>query len=752
MTALNHQSTIGEAAASVLRPGKRVWILLTLFSGVVFLIGILLSRNMTGPVFYEDGMGYLANARHLAGTRISPELAPTGFYYPGYSMLIAPLYLMPIGPDSIHQGVLLLNAALGSFQFLLGYFFLRRLVGIGTLSAVAASLVAALYPGVLLLQSYAFSDNLFRVVFLGCVIAAGLYFRKESIWRGALLGLLASLAYAVHPRGLGVVAVTAVLLLASAFNKRRTLSALGGLATLVVVTTGLRVVNQLLIEAMYRSDDRSLVDLLSRLLDADFWLAIPIRASGQVWYLAVATAGLLPIGVTVAAIGARRGWRALRRGERASPEDATLSYLLITSAVLFAMAVVFMTPDDRGLQRLDHLVYGRYNDSFVVVFVMLAVSRLVQYREDVKTGDSGLRGRLAIVTIAVMGVAATLLGVLGADDLASGLPFAPTSAIGISAYVDGEAAIPVFVATVGGALLATLVLVPVLEPRVPKRVGFAVLCVAFVGFSFVAEQRVLRGFNEYWMNLLTLDETVDYVGAPEVIGYDEADLSLHGLNGYQFWLDLTDFEMFDSESGEDPPDVDLVIASETWNEAERLEARLIAIEPRLDQGLWVLPGETQNDMAEAGYLLSADPTAQLPDEAMASEVEIVHGLNQPDSLMVGQSRTIQVRVRHLGEGSPWIPMGAWAPSPVEGAVRLVARWIPAGESDVAAVQIAELPRTVLPGEEVTIDLVVSASASDNPLEAGSYTLRLGLIQEGSRWFEDVGDPQLDLELSVTAGS
>jgi hypothetical protein len=419
--------------------------------------------------------------------------------------------------------------------------------------------------------------------------------------------------------------------------------------------------------------------------------------------------------------------------------------------VLFAIAVIFMTPVDQGLGRLDHLIYGRYNDGFAFVFVLLAVSLLLQFRDDVKTGGRGLTRRLAIVSITVIVVAATLLGVLGAADLASGRPFAPTSAIGISAYAMGAEAIPLLAATFGGVIVAAIVILLMLVPRVPKWSGFALLCVVFVGFSFIAEHRVLRGFNEHWMNLLTLDETVRYVGAPEVIGYDEADRSLQGLNGYQFWLDLTDFELFNSELGETPPDVDLVIASETWDEAERWEARLLAIEPVLDQGLWVLPGEAQDDMAEAGYLLAADPTAPLPDAAMASEIEIVDGLNRRDSLMVGQSTTIQARVRHVGEGSPWIPMGAWAPSPVEGAVRLVARWIPAGETDVAAIQIAELPRTVLPGEEVTIDLEVRATASDIPLEAGNFTLRIGLIQEGVRWFEDVGDPQLDLEVSLTAG-
>jgi hypothetical protein len=79
---------------------------------------------------------------------------------------------------------------------------------------------------------------------------------------------------------------------------------------------------------------------------------------------------------------------------------------------------------------------------------------------------------------------------------------------------------------------------------------------------------------------------------------------------------------------------------------------------------------------------------------------------------------------------------------------LVARWIPAGQADVAALQIAELPRTVLPGEEVEVEIEVTPSTEDGPLAPGEYVLRLGLVQEGYGWFEASGDPQVDLALEV----
>ena len=190
MTATSDEASIDEQHLHTGRTDltrDRARILLIAGAGLIFFVSIVLSRNMTGPIVYEDGLGYFANARYLAGTRIVPELAPIQFYYPGYSLLIAPLYWFPIGPELVYKGVRLLNAALGSVQFLLGYFFLHRVIAVGRRVAIWSSLAAALYPGVLLLQSYEYADNLFRVVFLACVISAGLLVQRSSLGRSVLL-------------------------------------------------------------------------------------------------------------------------------------------------------------------------------------------------------------------------------------------------------------------------------------------------------------------------------------------------------------------------------------------------------------------------------------------------------------------------------------------------------------------------------------------------------------------------------------
>lgn len=712
------------------------------------MIALVLSRNMTGPIVYEDGLGYFANARYLAGNRAVPSLAPMSFYYPGYSLLIAPLYLLLKTPEAVYQGVLVLNAGLGSLQFLLGYLFLTRFIGWERSVSIWSATAAALYPGVLLLGNYEYSDNLFRVVFVAFAVAAGAFFEKNSVPRGLLLGGVAAFSYWVHPRGLGLVVVTGTLLavVGGAWKKGRFRSAVPGLSILMVGVFGLQRLNSQLIDAMYRFGDRSTVSYIARLLEPAFWLEVPVRVSGQIWYLTAATAGLFPVGLVVVVVATWRCVPAVRRRGWPSPDEGASLLLLGAATALFGISVIFMTsPDARIPARLDHLIYGRYNDGFVVVFVMLGLGYLLQQSERLRTPRSRLPN-WPTLTLVVMMISATILAVAGSEQLASGRPFAPISALGISVYVFEEATIPILLATVASGLLASLV-VAVL-PRISMHGTAAVLCVAFVGLSFAAEHKVLSRFNEYWMNLLTLHHSVRVVGPPTVMGYDEGMLSLHGLNGYQFWLDRTEFRLFNSTTGDDPPDVDLLIASETWSGAESFGGRLIAVEPRLDQGLWVLPGELQDSLERGGFLLSSDPVRELPVEAMASSIAVERGLRAGDVLRPGEVRSVQVRVRHEGKGSPWVPLGAWAPSPVEGSVRLVARWIPVGGRDVAAVQLAELPRTVLPGEEVLVTMRISPTRDGLSLGSGEYVVRLALVQEGVKAFEDAGDALLDVPVRV----
>ncbi|HET7511002.1 MAG TPA: hypothetical protein VFJ65_12230, partial [Solirubrobacterales bacterium] len=75
---------------------------------VLFIARLILSLFRTGPVLVADEVGYLTNARVLAGGAAG-QLEQAPFYRGGYSLLIAPLVNLSSNPTFVYHLVLVLN-------------------------------------------------------------------------------------------------------------------------------------------------------------------------------------------------------------------------------------------------------------------------------------------------------------------------------------------------------------------------------------------------------------------------------------------------------------------------------------------------------------------------------------------------------------------------------------------------------------------------------------------------------------------
>jgi len=104
----------------------------------------LLSRQYSnGPAYLTDEIGYLAKASFLAGHVIDGSSS----YFAGYSILLAPLFVLFSDTNRIWQGVLVVNASLWGLSF----FLLWKLLGIWATKStpfqrVLTLLFVSLYP------------------------------------------------------------------------------------------------------------------------------------------------------------------------------------------------------------------------------------------------------------------------------------------------------------------------------------------------------------------------------------------------------------------------------------------------------------------------------------------------------------------------------------------------------------------------------------------------------------------------------
>lgn len=661
---------------------------------VAGLIGLhlLLSRSMDGFLL-ADGTGYLANARWLVGKADGTWQGPAAFYNAGWSLVVAPVYLFTRSPDAVHAAVLAINALLASAAFVAYAAVAERVFDLDRRVAVVAGLVAATYPAVLLQAGFEWSESLFHLLFPLLVLAADRLLRRGTIGAGVATGLAAAALNATHPKGLG--AVVAVGIAFVALLVRRSIpreSAIAGLATLVIAFLVTRMLHGALQDALY---DRSAAaiegDVLGRITDpALVWGAFK-RLWGQLWYLTVASVGLLPLGIaTVARLRDRR----------------LAGIVLGSSGVILAASCLQMSD---GV-RVDHMVYGRYDEGFLPVLLVAAVAGLVARHRDAL--------RLAAVGAGLSGLLAALAVLLNGGDRFTG-DVMPLNVVGVLVYRTGENEIDVLAVT----LLALVPLaVAAIAARARAVAGAAVVALFFVGSSVSVEARTIRPWEDYWSSITEIPEVVHRIGHTGPIGYDLADYEVDAADLYQ--LELTDVGrllFFDSTTSDHRPGSDLVIASPQWVEPG---ARLLFVESGIfDQALWVLDGDLQDRLDADGFLVPAQYSAPLSDEARRATL---------DAHVDGDDIVVRIRNR----GSTWLPVG-----PIEGVVHGTVRIGVRLEGAADAALTRELPGVMLPGDQATVRIPI-----DELGLSGDTRAEVLLRQEGVAWWEESA-----VELTVSAG-
>lgn len=110
----------------------------------------------------------------------------------------------------------------------------------------------------------------------------------------------------------------------------------------------------------------------------------------------------------------------------------------------------------------------------------------------------------------------------------------------------------------------------------------------------------------------------------------------------------------------------------------------------------------------------------------------------PETLQAGQSATLQVEVTN-DSSEDWVQRRVLM-------LNLGSQWVKAEPGALARPDQgrSRLPGRVPAGSKTTMPLEIKA-----PDEAGKYRLEIDLVQEGVRWFRDVGSPILTLALQIT---
>ena len=564
---------------------------------------LLGSLAMRQPLVLADELGYLGNARYLAGTAHLPDMQGSQFYHFGYSLFLLPAFWLLRDPLATYKAVMVINALLASALFFPLRLALLTFLGAPARAAGWIAFACCLYPSLLFHSSLAWSENAIVPFYVLAMALFARFLARRGTGDALLFGLVAGFLYTIHPRALPVLAAILVYLLALALlreiSPRRLLAAVSPMALVFLAT---RAVNSHLKAAAWGGGGEvSVAKLAGRLVPGSDFVALVERALGQLLYVSLATHGLFLLGLMGMLWAV---WRGLASGtpRRVLGEPATGAPLLILGSAggVFAAACtlkLYSLHGERAVRGAD-FIHGRYNEALAILALAFALAELCR-------GDPGRRrlawrvavaiGLLVVLGLVVMAEVDDALGrqvggrsggeardvVLPGDVDAVAVP-------GVYPLVGllGEMDLRWMAVIAAGALLSiTLAL------RLSWRAGVALLVLLFGTFAYYNHRSYLLPRMAGVEPRLALAAELRRLGPPAALSVDVAYREPGLAAGLQYLLPQTVFGRFDSRDGVAPPS-EAVIAAANWSQAPRLGARFVLASGR-GGALWLLPGEMQ---------------------------------------------------------------------------------------------------------------------------------------------------------------
>lgn len=332
----------------------------------------LLSLKFEGPAYLQDEIGYLAKAAFLAGKSVDAASS----YHAGYSILLAPVFLLTTEISRVWTWVVALNAIL----WVLSLFMIQRLIPVIYPSARPVAVLAsvagmATYPAWPTLTGYAFPSPLIVASILLSLLLLNALIKRN--WRSPeALAICAGIAFWIHPTGLATIgALTATLAIASPRKERVELLLKFLVITAALVITYKAWIHPWINHAMTPDGFlptmhyKSYAEVLGKLLDPAVMGRSLLRLMGEFSYLTISTLGVFVVGTWFLTRNLRSGF--------SSPEATLSLYCLLTLFGIALMAALQLETYETA-NDIQHWQYGRYIDTALPLILTIGFTHIAQ--------------------------------------------------------------------------------------------------------------------------------------------------------------------------------------------------------------------------------------------------------------------------------------------------------------------------------------------------------------------------------------
>ncbi|GGR67165.1 hypothetical protein GCM10010197_38400 [Nocardioides luteus] len=390
----------------------RFWRIAAVVSVVVALaINVYIAWGSSLSFMYDE-IGTVIHGRTVLGLE-SPQVNTPG-YYPGWGVLLAPLWLVTSDVFTFYRIAIVVGLAISMLTIWPLSRVAVRLSGVTPAQGVVAASVVTALPPRAIQADYVLSE---RLITLLVVVATLVAFRlwEKPTYRGVLLlGLVTALALFSHARM--QVFVAAVLLWLVFFLVRQWRIALVGLVATGVLAVAANEAALWFHSQLVPWRFVQAQDFLEKVTEAHprFWVD---TFAGEAWTQMVGSLGIVVVGLVVVTAAF---WKELR-----ARQVGKAGFVLIAAASMYVLSCLNWGTEHALFtmewRRFDYWIYGRYIDPLFAVLVLAGVCAAIQ----------AVRSRAVLVStwVVVAGISLVTIFVVAPD--------APTWAYTTPAHIPG---------------------------------------------------------------------------------------------------------------------------------------------------------------------------------------------------------------------------------------------------------------------------------------------------------------------------
>lgn len=545
---------------------------------VVHLVALIGGR---GPVLYSDALGYLGNARFLAGGA-PPTFDGSFSYSPGYSVVLLPLYWFTQHPDVIWAGAVLMNVGFATLIMAPSYRLARAVFTLGRSQALLSSVAVSLTPALILQPGRIWVETLFPLVFMFALVAVLSLFATRRAIPAVSSGLLVGYLVSIHGRGIAIAgALVAILLLGVLWRRLPPAKALLAVGSMGAVAIGDLALRSYLRGELWNAAEVPLnTGSATRIIGAyapDQLIATLSTALGHLWYVITVSFGVAAVGVVALALLVARSPR-WRRASRPAQACALFALLAVAGVVFLSAGLL------TNVNRVDHRVYGRYLEGVTPILVLAGTASLLKVRSAWRMFAYGA------VMILVAGLA--LYWVRGSEEFVGNVQkFTIPGLLGMQAIVDPSNGvfldrlnIPAIsvLATVIGVAAAFVI-------RRRPTLGVVGVIALTVGLTFFGKVTSWDPFASFWYEAYAnIPAALHELSEGRPVAYDLEFLNPDARNLYEFEMAPRRLTFIDDVCEADPGSAVISTHDPTLT---RFGGTQIASDGVPEQGLWLINGD-----------------------------------------------------------------------------------------------------------------------------------------------------------------